>query len=76
MKILGIVTSPRCAKISKQRIDKLLATNDIFNTIYELGYEGKVSNSEALLLAAMCGASGEGADVEVIYPGEILKIRR
>jgi len=70
MKILGIVTSPRCAKISKQRIDKLLATNDIFNTIYELGYEGKVSNSEALLLAAMCGASGEGADVEVIYPGE------
>jgi multimeric flavodoxin WrbA len=40
------------------------------DTIYDIGYTGKVSNSEALLLASMWGAHKEGAEVELIYPGD------
>lgn len=70
MKVLGIPTSPRCAKVSEQRLDKILQADDIFNAVHEIGYEGKVSNSEALLLAAMWGAKKEHVDVELIYPGQ------
>ena len=67
MKVIGIVTSPRCGKVSKERFNKIIDSDDIMNSIYEIGYEGKVSNSECLLLAAMWGAYKEGADVEIIY---------
>ncbi len=70
MRILGVVTSPRYTKVSKQRLEKLLLADDVFNDIHELGYESDVSNSEALLLSAMWGAHKEGADIEVIYPGD------
>lgn len=72
MKILGIPTSPRCAKVSRQRLDEILQANDIFNAIHEIGYEGHVSNSEALLLAAMWGAGKENVDVELIYPNQTI----
>lgn len=72
MKILGIVSSPRYTRIPESRISDLLTTDDITETIYEIAYEGQVSNSQALLLAAMWGAHKEGADVEIIYPDDPL----
>lgn len=70
MKILGVATSPRCACITPEQLNNIINSKDISNTIYEVGYSGKVSNSEALLLAAMWGAKQEGADVELYYPNE------
>jgi multimeric flavodoxin WrbA len=70
VKIIGIPTSPRCAKISEQRLYEIVESEDVFNAIHEIGYEGKVSNSEALLLAAMWGARREHVDVELVYPGQ------
>jgi len=68
MKVIGVVSSPRYSKISNSRLDKLLSATDIVDEIYEIGYEGKISNSQALLLAAMWGANKAGADVEIVYP--------
>lgn len=70
MKILGVVSSPRYSKISDSKLDKVLTAADIVDAIYEIGYEGEVSNSQALLLAAMWGVKKTGADVEIIYPGQ------
>jgi multimeric flavodoxin WrbA len=71
MKVIGVATSPRCAKISSSFLSDIVKSNDILSTIYKIGYEGKVSNSEALLLAAMWGAYNEGAEVEIVYPGDV-----
>jgi len=70
MKILGVVSSHRYSKISDSRLDKVLTSVDIVDAVYDIGYKGKVSNSQALLLAAMCGVNKSGADVEIIYPGQ------
>lgn len=70
MKVIGIASSPRCGRVSKDRFNRIMNTKDIMSSIYEIGYEGEVSNSESLLLSAMWGAYKEGADVEIIYPGD------
>lgn len=70
MRILGVVTSPRYFRVSEQRLEKIINSNDIFNSIYAIVYEGKISNSQALLLSAMCGAKKEGAEMSIVYPGD------
>lgn len=70
MKVIGIASSPRCGRVPKDRFNRIMNTKDIMSSIYEIGYEGEVSNSESLLLSAMWGAYKEGADVEIIYPGD------
>jgi len=72
MKVIGVASSPRCAKVTQEFLDEVVKSKDITDTIYEIGYDGRVSNSEALLLAAMWGAHKEGADVQIIYPGDDL----
>ena len=63
-------TSPRCEIVSPLFLADVLKSKDIATTIHDIAYTGKVSNSEALLLAAMWGAHKEGADVELVYPGQ------
>lgn len=70
MKILGVIGSPRYSKISENKFQKVLDSKNIADAIYEIGYEGKISNSQALLLSAMWGAKKYGAEVEIIYPGQ------
>jgi multimeric flavodoxin WrbA len=70
MKILGVATSPRCSGVTQALLDDIVVSKDISDTIYQIGYKGKISNSEALLLAALWGAKQEGADVEIIYPNK------
>lgn len=65
MKILGVVSSPRVG--FKGDLRRVIESRDIHDTIYNICYEGKVSNSEALVLAALHGAHQEGADVELVY---------
>ncbi len=72
MKVLGVVSSPRYGRVTGEQFDKVINSKDILNTIYDIVYEGKVSNSEALLLAAMWGAYQEGVEVEVVYPGDVV----
>jgi multimeric flavodoxin WrbA len=72
MKIIGIAGSPRCGGPSSYDLEKVIHSKDIQDTIHDISYEGKVSNSEALLLAAMWGAHQEGADVEICYAGDSL----
>ena len=72
MKIIGVAGSPRCGGPSSYNLDAVLKSTDIQTTIHDIGYEGKVSNSEALLLVAMWGAHQEGADVEIFYAGDEL----
>ena len=72
MKIIGVASSPRVCKLTNAAISKVLKSNDIHAAIHEIGYEGNVSNSEALLLAAMWGAHQQGADVDIFYPGDSL----
>lgn len=70
MKIIGVASSPRVG--FEGRLADIIESKDIQDTIYRIGYEGKVSNSEALLLAALHGARQEGAEVELVYPGDEL----
>lgn len=70
MKVIGVVTSPRYGKVTPELLKDIVQSENIMDTIYEIGYKGKVSNSEALLLAAMWGAHKEGAEVELVYPGD------
>lgn len=70
MKIIGIVSSPRYSKIPQDRITEIMNSEDIIASIYEIAYEGKISNSQSLLLSALWGAHKEGANVEVIYPDD------
>lgn len=70
MKIVCISTSPRYSKILEGRIEKLMKYKDVSEAVYDIGYEGKISNSQGLLIAAAWGASREGAEVEFIYPGD------
>ena len=72
MKIIGVASSPRVGRVTEEELSKVLLSNDINAAIHEIGYQGKVSNSEALLLAAMWGAHKEGAGVELVYPGDTL----
>jgi len=68
MKVIGVVSSPRFHRISDQEFENVINSKDILNSIYKIGYRGEVSNSQALLLAAMWGANKEGAQVELVYP--------
>jgi len=70
MKVIGVVTSPRYGKVNQETLSDIVTSKNIMDTIYDIGYEGNVSNSEALLLSAMWGAANEGAEVELIYPGD------
>jgi len=70
IRIIGVVSSPRHG--FKGSLYDIIKSKDINDTIYNIGYEGKVSNSEALLLAALHGAHQEGAEVQLIYPGDEL----
>lgn len=72
MKIIGVATSPRVGKVTQELLNDIVKSTNILDTIYEIGYQGKVSNSEALLLAALWGAHQEGADVEIVYEGDII----
>jgi len=72
MKVLGVVTSPRYKKISHDRVMEVVNSKDIMTTLYNIIYEGKISNSQALLLAAMWGARQEGAEIEIVYPGDLV----
>jgi len=72
MKVIGVVSSPRFKRISDKQFEKIIKSEDILSSIYEIGYEGKISNSQALLLSAMNGAYKEGADVDLIYPGDTI----
>jgi len=72
MKILGVVSSPRFSRVPDGRLEKFFKDGDVFNAVHEIGYEGKVSNSQALLLAALWSAKNEGADVDIMYPGDTI----
>lgn len=72
MKVIGVATSPRVGKVSKDELNDIIKSTSILDTIYEIGYKGKVSNSEALLLSALWGAHQEGAEVELVYEGDII----
>jgi len=72
MKIIGVATSPRCAKVTDELLSQIMKSTDILSTIYDIGYTGEISNSEALLLAALWGANKEGGDVELIYAGDVI----
>lgn len=70
MKIIGVVTSPRYGKITRDEFKEIIECDDLENTLYEIIYKGKISNSESLLMASMWGAKQEGAEVEIVYPGD------
>lgn len=70
MKVIGVVTSPRYVKITPELFEDLLTSENILDIIYNVAYEGRISNSEALLLASMWGAHKEGVEVQIIYPGD------
>jgi multimeric flavodoxin WrbA len=70
MKVIGVVTSPRYIKITSELFSDILNSDNILDTIYNVAYEGRISNSEALLLASMWGSHKEGIPVELVYPGD------
>ena len=55
MKIICVSTSPRYNKIDRDRIELLMKYDDVIEAVYEIGYEGKISNSQGLLIAAAWG---------------------
>lgn len=71
IKIIGVLSSPRVYKISTQEEKNILESSDIMSSLYEVGNKGKISNSQVLLLAALWGAKKEGAEVRIVYPGDL-----
>ncbi len=70
-KVIGLMGSLRGCKVPLDTLYSVLDTNNIADEIYRIGSEKRLSNSEALLLAALWGAKQENIEVEFVRSGAI-----
>ena len=74
--LLGISTSTR-AKLSTQgyleALNRMSDYQTMYELIYELGSEKKISNTEGLLLASLFGARSKDIDINVINLKDVFK---
>ena len=68
-KVAGLIGSVRGGQVPLEALYSALESENIADEIYRIGSDKKLSNSEALLLAAMWGAKREGVGVEFIQSG-------
>ena len=74
--LLGISTSTR-AKLSTQgyleALNRMSDYQTMYELIYELGSEKKISNTEGLLLASLFGARSKDIDIDVINLKDVFR---
>ena len=67
--LLGISASPRANLCTQEYLDVLGKISDyqkMYEVVYELASEKKISNTEGLLLASLFGAKSEKIDIDVV----------
>lgn len=71
MKVLGLSCSPRGGTIKGERLSSIIKqckyNDEITRTIYDLGNNKKICNSEALLMSAMYGVTEEKVGFDIVH---------
>ncbi len=83
LKILGIVGSNRNlinSDVLIEYVNNSLSFQDLYDTIYEISSAKKISNSEAIIMASLFGATSQGGAIDILklsdYVSDIEKYER
>ena len=77
--LLGLSASPRGRLSSEgylEALDKVANYQEMYELIYELTGEKKISNTEALLLASLFGARSKDIEIDVINLKEVFQSKK
>jgi multimeric flavodoxin WrbA len=83
LKILGIVGSSRNridSNVLLEYVNNSLSFQDLHDTIYEISSAKKISNSEAIIMASLFGATAQGGEIDLLklpeYISDVEKFER